>query len=95
MSASQMYEIDLRDKAWHHKSEQTRQERAMTCRLRDGHLVAAAQAERQQESCVLQQAHQESNDVAELLLQGTIPRKGQHAQGWSSRTGLTMFVAWR
>ena len=42
MSASQMYEINLRDKARHHKSEQMRQERAMTCRLRDGHLVAAA-----------------------------------------------------
>ena len=42
VSASQMYEINLRGKAWHHKSEQTRQERATTCRLRDGHLVAAA-----------------------------------------------------
>lgn len=93
MSASQMYEINLRDKAWHHKSEEIRQERAMTCRLRNGHLVAAAQAERQQGRCVLQQAHQDSNYVAELLLQGTIPRKGQHAQGLSSATGLTIFVA--
>jgi hypothetical protein len=38
-----------------------------------GHLVAAASTEQQPEGCVLQHTHQDSNEVTELLLFGTIP----------------------